>query len=97
MDPKYASAWDGLGTLYAGQNRNELALEHFNKAIELDPENLSAQFSKGIVLESLKRDKTAIKTYLGIIKQDTSHLQSRYRLVDLYVQAGDFKKAAAQA
>ncbi|MHC4469197.1 MAG: tetratricopeptide repeat protein, partial [Planctomycetota bacterium] len=38
-----------------------------------------------------------IKTYLGIIKQDTSHLQSRYRLVDLYVQAGDFKKAAAQA
>ncbi|OQY28361.1 MAG: hypothetical protein B6244_07600 [Candidatus Cloacimonetes bacterium 4572_55] len=49
-----------LGITYHDNNQNDKALEIFQKAIQIDPEDAQSYFYKAIVLNSLKRYQEAI-------------------------------------
>ncbi|MFZ1808644.1 MAG: tetratricopeptide repeat protein [Cyclobacteriaceae bacterium] len=53
MEPTYLPAYLYGGSFSLQESNNELALKYLNVALRLDPENLNAQFYKGIALLEL--------------------------------------------
>jgi tetratricopeptide (TPR) repeat protein len=49
MDSKYVKAWYGKGFIYARNKKVQDALEHLDKAIELDPDFEPAKESKKLI------------------------------------------------
>ncbi len=56
------------------------AVEQFERAIELDPRNLTAHFHYGELLEQLKVPWRARSHYLRVLELDANHWGSRERL-----------------
>lgn len=56
FDPENATAWVLRGNYYNDAfNQYETALQSYNKAIEIDPKNGYAWYSKGITLQNMHR------------------------------------------
>ncbi|WP_297092381.1 tetratricopeptide repeat protein [uncultured Draconibacterium sp.] len=58
--PNAEEIWEGLGIIYKLQQKNDLALEKINKAIELNPGQLSSYVHQAEVLNNLKRYREAL-------------------------------------
>jgi tetratricopeptide (TPR) repeat protein len=52
-----------LGLLYLDLQRPELALEQFQKAVEIDPKLADAWFHRGVALSEMRRWEDAIESY----------------------------------
>ena len=63
LDPKSALYADTLGLVYTQLQRPDLALEQFQRAVELDPQYGDAQFHVGIALAELTRWTDAVTAY----------------------------------
>lgn len=55
LDPTYLPAYLYGGSFSLQESNNEMALKYLDVALKLDPENLNAQFYKGIALLELDR------------------------------------------
>jgi len=55
LDPTYLPAYLYGGSFSLQESNNELALKYLDVALKLDPENLNAQFYKGVALLELDR------------------------------------------
>jgi arylsulfatase A-like enzyme/Flp pilus assembly protein TadD len=51
LDPTYADPWNGLGALEVSRHNPEAAIAHFDRALELAPDQLEVQLNRGIALE----------------------------------------------
>src|SRR5262249_45334381 len=63
LDPKSALYADTLGLVYTQLQRPDLALEQFQRAVELDSQYGDAQFHVGIALAELTRWTDAVTAY----------------------------------
>jgi tetratricopeptide (TPR) repeat protein len=57
--------------------RYKEALDAFNKAIELDPQNADAWYNKGVVLELMGKTYAAEDSYSKAIKIDPLYAELR--------------------
>lgn len=57
-----------IGSALCQQGKFEVALEHFDKAIKLNPENLDALYSKGSCLIELNKVEEGMDYYLKILR-----------------------------
>ena len=76
----------------------EKAAQAYSKAVEIDSTITDLWLSLGDAHIQLQQFDAAIKPYEMVIKQEPDNTEILERLVDLYKEAGDTKKAAdAQA
>lgn len=61
-----AKYWYDMGIVFQTQNRMEDALDAYNHAIEIDPNNEYAWYNKGEVLEELWEFDDAIEAYIKV-------------------------------
>ena len=72
------NTWYSVGNERAKEGDNEDALIAYDKALELDPNHVSAWNNKGIVLSRLKRFEEAIVCYDKAIEIDPKYVNAWY-------------------
>ncbi len=82
-----------LGTSHWIKGDREKALEKFQKAREVEPENIRAAMSMGQIYEEQGKFKDAEKTYLEVIKQAPDNKSVYNHLAVLYGHRGQLGKA----
>jgi serine/threonine protein kinase/Tfp pilus assembly protein PilF len=63
------------------------------KAIELDPQNASAQFQLGLTFMALKDSPKAIEAYRKAVELDPQHSEAYFNLGFIYATQRDFSRA----
>lgn len=71
----------------------EKALEYFDRALKIDPENASAWSNRGVVLKMLGRNEEAMKSYNRAIEIDPSHGDAWYNKGRLLMSMKRYKEA----
>ncbi len=71
----------------------EEAEASFTKAVRLEPQNVQALFSLGLVALKLSKYKEAIRSFKDILAVDADHTQAHYQLGFSYVKIEDFDSA----
>lgn len=72
------NSWYSVGNERAKEGNNEDALIAYDKALELDPNHVSAWNNKGIVLSRLKRFEEAIICYDEAIEIEPQYVNAWY-------------------
>ncbi|HPS26785.1 MAG TPA: tetratricopeptide repeat protein [Bacteroidales bacterium] len=89
----------GNSFLYQGKAENselkfKKALENYQKALEIDPDNYEATANMGITYLYLNQLDQAKKTFEHCLKKDTIHNHHTYTyLADIYERQGEIAKA----
>lgn len=76
-------AYNLIGTIYSRLN-DKLAVEYFNTAINLFPDNLEIKFNAARIFQQFKINDKAIQNYLIVIEKDSSSCKAYYNLGELY-------------
>ncbi|MCY3414451.1 MAG: tetratricopeptide repeat protein [Candidatus Heimdallarchaeota archaeon] len=64
-----------------------------DKALNLDPDNIIANYYKGLAEKARKRNQTAHKAFDNVIRVDKQHAPSYYEKGDLYLKENKLEKA----
>ncbi len=72
---------------YLDSKQNDAALEYLNTAIENDPENPSFYYARGVLYESIEKDK-AIENYEKCLEIDDKFFNSLYNIGVIYFNKG---------
>ena len=72
---------------YLSTKKNDDALNYLNKAIEKDPENASYYYARGVLYESVDKDK-AIENYKKAIEIDPSMFNALFNIGVIYYNKG---------
>ena len=59
-----------MGHAFKDSGKYQKALQSFNKALELDPNNVEAWYNKGRVLEDIGKDQEALKCFNKALELD---------------------------
>ncbi len=78
-------AFLALGNLFLAQNRQDKALEYFERAIELNPQYFRSWLGKGIALSNLGRIEEAIEAYKIAIRIGTKIDNLIWCLIGLFL------------
>jgi tetratricopeptide (TPR) repeat protein len=69
---KQEEDWVKLGNIHDSQGRYEEAIDSYDKALQIDPDDAEAWFNKGLTLkkmgkhsEGMRSIETAINLYIG--------------------------------
>ncbi len=92
--PNDATAHNDLGVLYYEAGRKELALEHYRKAVELDP--LQATFKKNLAdfyFIELKQPEKAMEIYVELLKNDPRDVEALFSLGQMCRMMGKYDDA----
>jgi tetratricopeptide (TPR) repeat protein len=81
------------GRIYSARGEGGKALQHFEKAIELDPNILGAYEAMAQIHFQEKRIEQARKQYESIVAKNPRHVAGYMALGTIYDQLGDWKKA----
>ncbi|HXB11764.1 MAG TPA: tetratricopeptide repeat protein [Bacteroidia bacterium] len=83
QDTKYYDAYIQLGLLFTRKG-NPLALDYFNDAINLRPNQIEAYYDKGMFYQLGQDYDNAIKTYREILQIDSTYKYVLYNLGFIY-------------
>ncbi|HZR45997.1 MAG TPA: tetratricopeptide repeat protein, partial [Candidatus Manganitrophaceae bacterium] len=72
------------GLIAYEQNRWDEALQQFDAALKIDPQNTEALFRRGIIFQKQNKIDDAIAAYRELIRIDPNHFKSHYNLGNLY-------------
>ncbi len=72
---------------YLSSKNNEAALNYLNKAIERDPENASYYYARGVLFESIDKEKS-IENYKKAIEIDPKFFNALFNLGVIYYNKG---------
>lgn len=72
------NSWYGMGNARAKEGDNEDALIAYDKALEVDPNHVSAWNNKGIILSRLERFEEAIECYDKAIEIEPQYANAWY-------------------
>ncbi len=81
IDPQnyiLAYAWYGKGDVFEAQGKYGAAVNAYDKALEIDPQNEYFWFSRGFDLYRLGRYNAAVQSYDRVIELDPSDLATWY-------------------
>ena len=87
-DPR---AHNNVGVIYARQGNPREAIEHFERALQLDPNHLRANMNKGSALVALGRDREALDVFDRVIRTDPDnyHAHAQRGLICANLQRHD--------
>ena len=83
-----AKSWRQLGGIMAAKGDFKTAVEHYRKALALQPQDSEAKTGLAIVLISMNQTKEAISLLESAVKDDPTNIAAHYRLSVLYRRAG---------
>ena len=84
------------GTVYANVGQIPDAVDQFEKAMEMDPENPEPYFSLGSIREQTGNKIAAMVNYEQAVERDPSYVPSRTNLANLYFEQGRTEDALEQ-
>lgn len=91
--PDHVHAHFSLGVLCRHLGDTRSALEHFEVAHRLDPDDPFVAFKYGEALADLDRADEAMKLFERCVELDPGFISGIYRLAGLYMRAGQREKA----
>lgn len=92
--PEGSSPWRNLGIIYSRIYKNyDTALYFFRKTLELEPEDPMTLFNIGMTLESTGEYTRAVDFLQRSLAVDSTSVNTRSRLANIYYGMGEFKKA----
>jgi tetratricopeptide (TPR) repeat protein len=92
----YLEACIQLGDLYAARN-NKLALQYFDKALQIDEYSYEALYSKGLYLQKNQQYKDALIHYERVVDINTGHKLAYYNMAYINLLFENFSSAMAYA
>ena len=75
---------NNLGIVFLNLNELENSINHFEKAIELNPKFSVTYFNLGVVYEKLNNFKNSTKNYLKAIQLDKKNFNAYFNIGNLY-------------
>lgn len=85
-----------LGLYFYDKGMYELSLQHYRKAVEIDPKFAEAHFGMGLLFYTLGDDENAIKHYRRSLEHDAYDPDTRNNLGLIYYRRGELEKAEAE-
>ncbi len=95
LDPEIIESWIYLGQLQAGLG-NKIALQYFNSALSIDPENIEVLHAKADYYSDLGELENAVNTYREMVRADPQYEQSYFNMGLLYLDQDSIAKAFEQ-
>ncbi|MFQ5483214.1 MAG: SUMF1/EgtB/PvdO family nonheme iron enzyme, partial [Nitrospinaceae bacterium] len=95
INPGAMDAHNNLANIYAEQDKNELAIEQYKKAIQVDPNNFSTYFNLGLALAATGRDKKALEAFLQAAQLNPTYTPVHSALARLYLKTQNWAGALA--
>jgi len=80
QDSSNFEAWAALGNLYYDANMAEKAVEHYQKALELRPNDLHVQTDMATMMRSQGDSEGAVKLLDKVVSQDSNFTQAWFNL-----------------
>ena len=81
FDRKWAAAYNGLGLCFRhGERTTQHAIEHFQKAVSLEPNYIEAHYNLGKTYYDYKEDKLARRSFKHLIELDSDYRHACYYL-----------------
>ena len=95
LNPADASAHYNLGLIHQQRNELEAARERFERAIQIDEEEIDSHYQLGRIARQQKRHADAVKNFEQVVTRDQTHAQHEiWREVGAtYIDAGQFEDA----
>lgn len=95
LNPADASAHYNLGLIHQQRNELDAARERFERAIEIDADELDAHYQLGRIAREQERLPDAIKHFSEVVERDQTHsLHEIWREIGAtYLAAGQFEDA----
>jgi tetratricopeptide (TPR) repeat protein len=95
LNPADASAHYNLGLIHQQRNELEAARERFERAIQIDEEEIDAHYQLGRIARQQKRFADAVRNFEQVVSRDQTHGQHEiWREVGAtYIEAGQFEDA----
>ncbi|EGB16163.1 Tetratricopeptide TPR_1 repeat-containing protein [Pseudodesulfovibrio mercurii] len=84
-----------VGDGYVRRAKPEMALVHFNKAIELDGDNLDARVKRGELLVDQGLDEQALAEFTKVLEKDPNHAIANEAAGCVYFRSGLYDEAEA--
>jgi tetratricopeptide (TPR) repeat protein len=85
LSPGLAEGWRNLGVVYLGAGKFDLALQSYNRARQLEPQNASYCADAGMALSKMNRHGEALQNYRAAVKLEpdswVAHLALGHELV----------------
>lgn len=78
MDKNSSKYWYDKGIILQSQNRMEDALDAYNKAIDIEPDNEYAWYNKGHVLEDLMEYDDALDAHIEVTRINPKNIDAWY-------------------
>jgi len=75
------------------RNNSEMAFMHYNKALNLDPDNLNVRVKKGDLLVTKGLEEQALAEYIQVLEKDPEHAIANGSAGSVYFRAGLYKEA----
>ncbi len=92
--PKFALVHSDLGVLYYNNGNKEKALNHYQKAVQLEPANATFQKNLGdYYLVELDRKEDALQIYLGLLSDHPNDLEMNLTVAHICVAVQNFSQA----
>jgi TolB-like protein/class 3 adenylate cyclase/lipoprotein NlpI len=95
IDPNYALAHSGLGRIAMRSNDFVSAAKHFERALTLDPSDLSVLNDVGTFLQLLGRLQEALALKEVLVRRDPVNLSALYNLGNVQLYSRQFDAAIA--
>jgi Flp pilus assembly protein TadD len=92
-DPSEFSSHFNLAAALQSLGRREEAIAHYQRALEIEPESLTARNALGTVYVEEKRFDLAQREFERVLERAADHVQARYNLARVFVARGDLARA----
>jgi len=95
LNPADASAHYNLGLIHQQRNEFDAARERFERAIQIDEDEIDAHYQLGRIARQQKRFTDAVRHFEQVVSRDQTHAQHEiWREVgSTYIDAGQFEDA----
>src|SRR5215216_5878776 len=95
LNPADASAHYNLGLIHQSRGELDQARARFERALEIDPEEVDASYQLGRIARQQKRYADAIKNFEHVVARNPAHAQHEVwrEVAATYIAAGQFEDA----
>ena len=95
LNPADASAHYNLGLIHQNRGEFEQARERFERALQIDPEEIDASYQLGRIARQQKRYADAIQNFEQVVTRNSAHSQHEIwrEVAATYIAAGQFEDA----